>query len=245
MGAALRWDMALEVEPLERALLSGVRAGAGRERLELGIVPVFRDQRPLQGLGGLLDWRESGRLSRLLRSGFYEGKRGEKVLVPGGHRAPVERLVLLGLGGQEDYDESVVRSTVRACLELARGMGSGSVLLALPAGEHERQLDELMCESLVTQLEAAREPPGAEPSPDGEASSVDESTAEFEDADQERADLSDSDSSEERSPALVSQFTDRGVTARWWVAAPPGLVPRLRRVIAGPPRATEGGGLYT
>lgn len=226
--------MALEVEPLERALLSGVRAGAGRERLELAIVPIFRDQRPLQGLGGLLDWRESGRISRLLRSGFYDGERGERVLLPGGRRAPVDRLVLLGLGEQGDYDASVVRSTVAACLGLARGMRAGSVLLALPSGAHERGLDELMCESLVTGLAAAHEP-----------SSAQEPGARVEALEHERADLRAEEGDAEPDPALGSQSTHRGVTARWWVAAPPGLVPRLRRVIAGPPRATEGGGLYT
>ena len=234
MGVDSRWDMTLEVEPLERALLSGVRAGASRERLELAIVPVFLDQRPLQGLGGLLDWRESGRISRLLRSGFYEGKRGERVLLPGSHRAPVDRLVLIGLGAQGDYDESVVRSTVSACLELATGMRTGSVLLALPLGEHERRLDELMCESLVTEIDAAREPSQSEPL-EAAAPGVE----------QDRADLSAAKPGVEHDPALVSQSTHRGVTARWWVAAPPGLVSRLRRVIAGPPRATEGGGLYT
>src|SRR5690606_19534990 len=66
--------LAVLVEPLERAVLDGVRefeADPGRTRVELGLVPVFADERPLVGLAGLIDWRSSGRLSAVLRSGFF------------------------------------------------------------------------------------------------------------------------------------------------------------------------------
>src|SRR6266446_3210351 len=43
-------------------------------------------ERPLTGLAGLVDWRLSGRLSRLIRAGLVIGAAGEALLTPPGMR---------------------------------------------------------------------------------------------------------------------------------------------------------------
>ena len=73
MAEPRRPDIA--VAPLARALLEGVDDGSGgpRRRVDLGVLPIFEDERPLQGLAGLVDWRMGGSLSALLRAGFCTG----------------------------------------------------------------------------------------------------------------------------------------------------------------------------
>jgi hypothetical protein len=239
------------VEPLERAVLDGVReleAEPDRMRVELGIVPVFLDERPLLGLAGLLDWRGSGRLSAILRSGFFSGAASEQLLTLGEPRWPLDRLVLVGLGLRAEFDEAAARRFASRCIEIATGLAAEAVLIALPTGSIDRGLVELAFDSLLGAIE--RSSPRASgigaqaaPSPAPEA------------PDPERAEAREDD------PALQSQPDDvtesvthepkpepeqRRDEPRWWVVADEAVVARLRRVRSGPPRAARGGpSLYT
>src|SRR2546421_3459881 len=47
---------------------------------------VTSDERPLTGLAGLVDWRLTARLSRLVRGGQLTGEAGEAGLPPAGPR---------------------------------------------------------------------------------------------------------------------------------------------------------------
>jgi len=59
---------------------------------------VNQRERPLQGLAGLCDWRLCGQLSRVLQTGFFEGKGGEALLMPLGRRLGIVRLLAFGVG---------------------------------------------------------------------------------------------------------------------------------------------------
>ncbi len=225
----------LQVEPLVRALLDGVHespTSSERTRVDLGVVPVFSDERPLLGLAGLIDWRGSGCLSAVLRSGFSSSEPREQVLVPCDRRLPVDRLVLVGLGPRESYDEARARAVAEQFVRVAIGLSAPTVLIALPThGTHsegnpsqlqrERTLTEVAFASLVASIEAHDEEHEDEASDPDPAEPAEPTEAE---------------------PAPPSQ--DLGV--RWWVAADEAVVARLRRVLSGPPRATRGGaGLHT
>src|SRR3989442_7133162 len=54
---------------------------------------VASDERPLTGLAGLVDWRLTARLSRLVRGGQLTGEAGEAVLTSPGPRPPVPEMV--------------------------------------------------------------------------------------------------------------------------------------------------------
>src|SRR2546422_9192849 len=61
---------------------------------------VASDERPLTGLAGLVDWRLTARLSRLVRGGQLTGEAGEAGPPPPGPRAPVPEKFPVG-GGPE------------------------------------------------------------------------------------------------------------------------------------------------
>ena len=69
------------------------------------VLPFFVDERPLRGAAGLCDWRLCGRLSRMLQSARVAGKWGEVTLYPPGKRLPFARLMLVGLGAGDRFDE--------------------------------------------------------------------------------------------------------------------------------------------
>jgi hypothetical protein len=59
---------------------------------------VTEDERPLTGAAGYLDWRMCGSLSRILKSGFFTGQTGERLLTSSEGRVKPERVFAMGLG---------------------------------------------------------------------------------------------------------------------------------------------------
>jgi hypothetical protein len=87
--------------------------------VELCACTIWKDERPLHGFAGLLDWRLGGRLSALVQAGFVTGEDGEALLVPGKPHVPFEKVLVLGLGMRSGFGDSVFR---RAVLHIARAL---------------------------------------------------------------------------------------------------------------------------
>jgi hypothetical protein len=92
---------------------------------------VSEDERPLTGLAGLVDWRLSGRLSRMIRAGLVVGAAGEALLTPPGMRLAFKKLFLFGLGAARSDDELAGR-LADALRRLAQA-GVKDAALQLPA----------------------------------------------------------------------------------------------------------------
>ncbi|MCM2277557.1 MAG: hypothetical protein NDJ89_05725 [Oligoflexia bacterium] len=76
--------------PAEQALFEGEVAGL--------VVTFHENERPLQGLAGLMDWRFQGALSRNLRSGAITGAPGECAYFPFTRHGITYHLILAGAG---------------------------------------------------------------------------------------------------------------------------------------------------
>jgi hypothetical protein len=92
---------------------------------------VGEDERPLAGLAGLADWRLSGGLSRLLRSGLLKGVQGEALLTPA-RRLPFHKLFLFGIGPQQQGEDELSACVVEALRKLASARVEDAAL-QLPA----------------------------------------------------------------------------------------------------------------
>jgi hypothetical protein len=92
---------------------------------------VSEDERPLTGLAGLVDWRLSGRLSRMIRAGLVIGAAGEALLTPPGMRLAFKKLFLFGLGAARS-DEELAGRLADALRRLAQA-GVKDAALQLPA----------------------------------------------------------------------------------------------------------------
>jgi len=99
-------------------------------RSEAISIPFFEDERPLSGAIGLIDWRLSGFVSRLILRGRISGRAGESVLVPARPRLSFEKLFLLGLGPRSRFDEKVLSdATSRMLGTLTQARVRASVLV--------------------------------------------------------------------------------------------------------------------
>jgi hypothetical protein len=96
------------------------------------VLPFFSDERPLRGAAGLCDWRLCGRLSRLLASGRVQGKWGETTLYPPGRRLPFARLVLVGLGPADRFDDHKAAEAAKLIGEKMHKLGAARYALVPP-----------------------------------------------------------------------------------------------------------------
>lgn len=79
----------LEMDP-DRALFGG--------HVSSLVVSCYVNERPLNGLSGLLDWRFHGAISQCIRSGAITGEVGECVYFPVNRHGKVYHLILIGAG---------------------------------------------------------------------------------------------------------------------------------------------------
>jgi hypothetical protein len=77
----------------ERALFDGALDGL--------VCLFFRNERPLGGLSGVLDWRFHGRVSQTLRIGAIQGETGECVYMPFERHGRTFHVLLAGAGVSE------------------------------------------------------------------------------------------------------------------------------------------------
>ena len=96
------------------------------------VLPFFADERPLRGAAGLCDWRLCGRLSRMLQSSRVHGKWGEVTLYPPGKRLPFQRLLLVGLGAADRFDEKAAQEASRLIADKMKKLGNPRYALVPP-----------------------------------------------------------------------------------------------------------------
>jgi hypothetical protein len=120
--------------------------------VELLACSVWRDQRPMRGVAGLLDWRLAGGLSHLARKGFLAGDLGEVVFVPGRPRLRFEKILVFGLGDRSGFGEGTFRAVLSHLVRALGGLRVRRAVVELP-GRAEGLLEaerarELLLESL-------------------------------------------------------------------------------------------------
>lgn len=98
---------------------------------ELLVLTAFSDERPLEGLAGLIDWRLCGALSAWRMGGFSTGALGERILYPSAHRLAQERLLFVGLGRREEFRSDRAHAIAEAVLEAAIGLGTVHLMTGL------------------------------------------------------------------------------------------------------------------
>jgi hypothetical protein len=126
------------------------------------VLPFFADERPLRGAAGLCDWRLCGRLSRMLQSSRVAGKFGEVTLYPpngsGVRRLPFQRLLLVGLGVADRFDEKAARQGARLIVDTMKRLGLSRYALVPPGRSMGRLSARRALEIYLDELKGNDEP---------------------------------------------------------------------------------------
>ncbi len=115
---------------------------------------VWSDERPARGLAGLLDWRLSGRVSRLQRDRFTTGDVGDVLCVQGRPRLPFDKVIFVGVGPREGFDEARFRVALATLLRTLSGLRVKRAVVELPGRAGDRIAAERAAEIV---LEVARD----------------------------------------------------------------------------------------
>jgi leucyl aminopeptidase len=95
------------------------------------IVNLFQGVTSPGGATGAVDKALDGGISALIKEGEIKGKKGEVVVVHTLGKLPSPRVLVAGLGKQEDFTVDIIRDLIGSCLRRARGTGAKTVATIL------------------------------------------------------------------------------------------------------------------
>jgi hypothetical protein len=110
---------------------------------------IWEDERPLGGLAGLLDWRMAGKLSKLARDGFIEGRLEEVLFVPGRPRLGFDKVIVFGLGPREGFGDAAFRAAVKRLVTTLEGLQVRRAIVELPGRGDDAVTAERACELAI------------------------------------------------------------------------------------------------
>ena len=90
---------------------------------------IAEDERPLQGLAGLVDWRLAGGLSRLIDAGAFDGREQERTLASPDGRT---RVMVFGLGPSASIARERLDVAASAAAEAISRARLGRVAVGVP-----------------------------------------------------------------------------------------------------------------
>ena len=103
---------------------------------------VWEDQRPSKGVAGLCDWRFAGKLSQLQYDGYFKGRQGELLLLPGRPRMTFDKVLFVGCGKRAHFDEERFRQVLRVMMQSIEKLKARTTVAQLPG----RQSDAVTAE---------------------------------------------------------------------------------------------------
>ena len=126
------------------------------------VTGFFKDERPLKGSGGWIDWRLNGMLSRFLMEKKLTGDCEETTLIPSQGRIKPQMILLLGLGGVKEYSYPRLRELPPHLLEMLKKLDASNVCLSLPYEESTSvdcgKLAEVLLEGIADCLDLSGYP---------------------------------------------------------------------------------------
>jgi len=126
------------------------------------VTGFFKDERPLKGSSGWIDWRLNGMLSRFLMEKKLTGDWEETTLIPSQGRIKPRMILLLGLGGVKEYSYPRLRELSLHLLETLKKLDASNVCLSLPYEESTNidcgKLAEILIEGIADCLDLSGYP---------------------------------------------------------------------------------------
>ncbi len=105
------------------------------QECDLLVTGFFKDERPLKGSSGLIDWRFNGKFSRFLTEKNLSGDWNETILIPSEGRIMPRMILLLGLGPIGEYGQLRLREVPPRLLQIVKRLEAFDICLSLPYGE--------------------------------------------------------------------------------------------------------------
>jgi hypothetical protein len=129
---------------------------------DLLVTGFFKDERPLKGSSGLIDWRFNGKFSRFLIEKNLSGDWNETILIPSEGRIVPRMILLLGLGRMKEYGQPRLSEVPPRLLQIVKRLEAFDICLSLPYGEGTRvdcgKMAEVLIEGIASGLSFGGDP---------------------------------------------------------------------------------------
>lgn len=114
-------------------------------------VPMFEDQRPLEGPVAVVDWRLDGALTRMVIAGELSGRNGERLALQSNHKFASPWILVLGCGRWRSINRDSYMLLIERLLKLAAKAGMSELALCLPPadGVDAPELERMVREALI------------------------------------------------------------------------------------------------
>jgi hypothetical protein len=119
------------------------------QECDILVTGFFKDERPLKGSSGWIDWRLNGKLSRLLMEKKLTGDWKEATLIPTQGRVIPPLSLLLGLGEVKEYNHLRLRELPPHLLEILKKLDTFNICLSLPYEENYNVGCSKLAEALI------------------------------------------------------------------------------------------------
>ena len=116
---------------------------------DLLVTGFFKDERPLKGSSGWIDWRFNGMLSQFLVEKKLTGDWKEATLIPSRLRILPRMILLLGLGEVKKYGPVRLHELSPYLLDTLRKLGWRDICLSFPYGDSYHVESRKIVESLI------------------------------------------------------------------------------------------------
>ena len=124
---------------------------------DLLVTALFKDERPLRGSIGWVDWRLNGVLSRFLIENRLTGEWRERTLIPSQGRVSPKAILILGMGKIKEYSYLSIREVVPFVVETLKNMRASNLCFSLPYGDEYNvdcgKLTEVLLEGITDSLD--------------------------------------------------------------------------------------------
>ena len=123
------------------------------QECDILVTGFFKDERPLKGSSGWIDWRLNGMLSRFLMDNKLTGDWNEMTLIPSQGRIIPRMILFLGLGEVKEYSYLRLRELPPDLLSTLKKLDALSICISLPYEESYDvdcgKLAEVLIEGIV------------------------------------------------------------------------------------------------
>ena len=118
---------------------------------EVLAVPMFEDQRPLDGPVAVVDWRLDGALTRMVIGGELTGRNGENLALQSNPKFASPWILVAGCGRWRSLDRESYMMLIGRLLKLAAKAGRSELALCLPPsdGVDALELERMVREALI------------------------------------------------------------------------------------------------
>lgn len=115
------------------------------------LIPLFEDQRPLEGPAAVVDWRLDGLLTRMILETELSGKAGERLALQANARFAAPWVLLGGCGRWRGLDREGYLGIIDRLLKMAAKAGVREAALCLPPSDtvDVAELERLVREALI------------------------------------------------------------------------------------------------